>query len=582
MRPLGGDVATVGILVDACALCLDGRVVSDAFSRAWDRGDPARLCSVDGWLWPRCQTSRWYVLEKLAKIEEATLMAAAANGLWIDEVSEIVEAVGNSMTLILADAVSADVDMEEHGMRLRVGPISSLLMGTSGSDPNNRTELGQSGFSNQMASTLFGMKPLYPTLWRPKRSFLDRTIDSFVAVSSAKSVDLVLSYRPEVHPRHLSAAIDRGNLTILNLLVEHGANPSWPEDTTLAHLVTRPPSDGVASLFWRHALTIGVVITPRRWEKIAKLGPRTVAAVLETSRALSPAYSISEAADQTGFEPTSRHREVRTTTGGGRSQSMMTKSVAIDPCRDGMAGFRVGGSEVIRCLADAMDATFPCGDALAAAALGDPRALDYCVRVGDVLADMLREGRKEHCCDLLDAGAIVLEDVLALAAAIADAPPGGWEEWPIAARCFRRILVQRRLRLPIPNAHALNELPRTVVTTAFLASLYATRPLLSDRQATVYSQYQRRRHPNTAGIRINLVPVLEYDVSFNVIQSAMEALRELLALYDDPVYPGEAYCFIKGMLQYGLRDKNLLREEDEFILPDDEWEEVALALTTPN
>jgi hypothetical protein len=35
------------------------------------------------------------------------------------------------------------------------------------------------------------------------------------------------------------------------------------------------------------------------------------------------------------------------------------------------------------------------------------------------------------------------------------------------------------------------------------------------------------------------------------------------------------------MLQYGLRDKNLLRDEDEFFLPDDEWDEVATALVEP-
>ncbi|ORY36197.1 hypothetical protein BCR33DRAFT_722300 [Rhizoclosmatium globosum] len=150
----------------------------------------------------------------------------------------------------------------------------------------------------------------------------------------------------------------------------------------------------------------------------------------------------------------------------------------------------------------------------------------------------------------------------------------------MAARCYRRVLVQQRLGLPIPSQATLALLPDNVVNASFLAALHATRPIHNNPSAAnVYSLYQRRRHPNAAGVRINLVPVLERDIAVRVVDFAMIQLRKLLKMCDDPAYPGEAYCFIKGMLQYGLRDKNLLRDEDEFFLPDDEWDEIRVLIT---
>jgi hypothetical protein len=121
---------------------------------------------------------------------------------------------------------------------------------------------------------------------------------------------------------------------------------------------------------------------------------------------------------------------------------------------------------------------------------------------------------------------------------------GDWEEWPVAARCYRRILVQRRLRLPTPSREAFNCLPKTVVTEALLCSFHATKPFGNPHAALTYTRYQRKRHSNSAGIRINLVPVLEMDVSFRVVASVMNSLRKLLTVCDDPAYPGEAYWYV--------------------------------------
>ncbi|KAJ3314930.1 hypothetical protein HDU76_002296 [Blyttiomyces sp. JEL0837] len=552
----GGDTATVGVLVDACALVLDARIIADAFSRAWDRGDPQSLClPTEGWLWPRCQASRYLVLEKLAKEEDDTLTAVAtatATGTLIRDVSAALANLANVLNLIVEEGVAADLAGVRHRHALH-------NMGVMPGDPE----------TCELKRMFSGCREFFPGLWTPRRGFLERVLDGMVAYGSARMVMFILSLslgesgnghgnmlvKPQ--PRHLTVALDRGHFGILELLLEFGADAAnWEEDPCLNRHVRRPPSDSVAAVCWRRALSVGVPMTTRRWDAIVKLGPRTVSVVVEM---LGGGVSL-------GLNPRS-----------GVSFGMRR----FDPCRDRMVGFRLGNDEVVRCLSDFMDSSFDCGDALAAAAFGDSRALLYVRLLGGVLADAMREGDKDRVCDLLDAGAIVLEDGLSLSACIADAPPGEWDEWPIAARCYRRILAQRRLRLPIPSRQALTSLPDTVVNKAFLASLFSTRPILDDHAMVVYARYQRRRHANVAGIRINLVPVLEHDVSFGVVQTAMENLRGLLTVCDDPAYPGEAYCFIKGMLQYGLRDKNLLRDEDEFFLPDDEWDEVATALMAP-
>ncbi|KAJ3410745.1 hypothetical protein HDV05_003284 [Chytridiales sp. JEL 0842] len=517
---VAGDSATVGTLLDSCALFLDAKVTSDAFSRAYERGDPARLCLLHGWLWPRCQISRWFVLEKLAREEDDMVTTAEASDVWLQEVHEASVQMGRIIAAILEEAIQEE-----------------------------RTGFQRELFAFQSHQRLFSSsKVLYPSLWKPKRSFLDRIFDVFVSVGSAMSVNLVLEYRPTLHPRHLTMALETGNRDVLQLLLQYGANPSWPEDPALSKYLKRQPLDSRAALCWRLALQAGVSITSRRWEHIVRAGPASVNAALEIC----------------GSHPSAGPRW-------------------IDPCRDEMLGYRLGGKEVIKALSDAVDVYYEAegGDVLFAAAFGNPKALAHCINVGEILTNALREGDKDRATDLLDAGALIGEEALALCSVIADAPPGDWEDWPIAARCYRRILVQQRLRLPIPSREALMALPPTVVTEALLCALHATGPLCDSHSALVYTRYQRKRHPNSAGIRINLVPVLEMDVSFRVVASAMDSLRQLLSVCDDPSYPGEAYCFIKGMLQYGLRDKNLLRDEDEFFLPDDEWDEVATALVEP-
>ncbi|KAJ3179287.1 hypothetical protein HK101_010037 [Irineochytrium annulatum] len=480
---VGGDSATVAVLLDACALSLDPRVVSEAFSRAWDRGDPGSLCHPDGWLWPRCQSSRWLVLERLAREDED---AHAAAGGAVDALDEAMVGLGafRTMGLILQQAVSAG----EEG-----GDVDALSYPLS---------IGGSGRCGHL--------PLLS--WRP-RSFVARAMDALVASGSARSVALVLSFGPRVMPRHLTAALDRGSLPILHLLQAYVAGGGqqrtagdsdddlarWPEDKALSRYIRRAPTDAAAAACWRHALALGVPVTSRRWEAAVRLGPRTVCTFLESQAA-----------------------------------------GVIDPCRDEMVGFRLGGPEVVRVLSDAVDALFECGDAMAAAAGGDSGALRYCVDVGACLADALREGDRDRAGDLLDAGALVLDEALACSAVIADSPPGDWDEWPTAARCYRRILVQQRLRLPVPSRESVSNLPAGVVSEALLCSLHATRPLCDQRAALIYSRYQRRRHPNAAGIRINLVPVLEGDVSFRVVAMAMDSLRSLLAVCDDPAYPAHS------------------------------------------
>jgi hypothetical protein len=148
----------------------------------------------------------------------------------------------------------------------------------------------------------------------------------------------------------------------------------------------------------------------------------------------------------------------------------------------------------------------------------------------------------------------------------------------------------RRLCLPDVPVDAVEELVAmnsgvsSVITHTFLCAFYSCVPLLDEeygevKRREVYAAYQRRRHANNAGVRIHVVPVLEYASMGRVMDDAVRRLRECLKVgISDPSYPGEAYCFIKGMLQFGLRDKNLLREEDEFFLADDEWDIVAYQL----
>jgi hypothetical protein len=61
-------------------------------------------------------------------------------------------------------------------------------------------------------------------------------------------------------------------------------------------------------------------------------------------------------------------------------------------------------------------------------------------------------------------------------------------------------------------------------------------------QLILYIRYQRRRHPNTAGIRIHLVPVIEMKLMIRVMDFSVNSLRNLLkTVCRDPAYPGEAY-----------------------------------------
>ncbi|KAJ3109546.1 hypothetical protein HDU97_005203 [Phlyctochytrium planicorne] len=616
---VGGDSATVGVLIEACGLGLDARVISEAFARAWDRGDSGNLCNPEGWLWPRCQASRWLVLERLAREDEDTFGSGNLNAMNIDAPFNALAALLTSTAVTTASAATAIIPIHEsltNAMEeTQVSIMTTLAAGVAsifsspstqeGSEPASssingvvgimsrimaeamqeerrmlqqydrqeqrsedgliwaarRVKCSDNGCTRMEACLLHGGKGRWGTLsaialsstgaWMSQRSFLDRILDAVVTTGSSRGLALILSHRPKLHPRHLTAALDRGHIQIYCLLVAFGADPTWPEDVALARYIRRPPTDSAAAICWKHAFGQGVALTARRWEAAVRLGPSATSTCLESW--MDHVYMFKDPFSAHMFNPI-HHFEV---------------------------GFRLGGPEVIRALSDAVDATYACGDVLAAAAMGDSKALQHCLEVGAVLAEALRDGDRDRVGDLLDAGALVLDDALAYSAAIADSPPGDWEEWPTAARCYRRILVQQRLRLPIPSREAFMNIPSDVVTEALLCSLHATRPICESKSIEVYARYQRRRHPNAAGIRINLVPVLEGDVSFRVVASAMESLKRLLAVCDDPAYPGEAYCFIKGMLQFGLRDKNLLRDEDEFFLPDDEWDEVAAALMSP-
>ncbi|KAJ3103116.1 hypothetical protein HDU96_009399 [Phlyctochytrium bullatum] len=656
---VGGDSATVGVLIEACSLGLDARVVSEAFARAWDRGDPGNLCVPTGWLWPRCQASRWLVLERLAREDEDHAFAAMAaeigfpNGVMQEVQQQVATVAGSSFAAAIAMTVPGGgavmpapivvpssgpdgdvVGINPHAVNVMTNTAVAVAMvfnpatgantapglGPDGEivPPAELIEPGHVGLGivttmarilaeaiederiartrcrglrNRMlrspgmgagwsavdfgcrrmeACRLHGGRGRWGTLstatmtssgaWMSRRSFLDRALDAVVAAGSSRSVALIITHRPRLQPRHLTAALDRANLHIFCLLVAFGADPTWPEDPALSRYIRRPPSDVLAGMCWRHAFALGTPLTARRWEAALRLGPRATTACLD---AWNARCKLAEAAAAGS---------------GGGLQSYAKIPGAFDPTRHFGLGFRVGGPEVIRVLSDMVDAQFECGDVLAAASMGEPAALQYCIEVGQALAEALRDGDRDRAGDLLDAGALVLDDALCYSAAIADSPPGEWDEWPTAARCYRRVLVQQRLRLPLPSRDALLNLPQGVVTEALLCSLQATRPLCDPRQALVYARYQRRRHPNAAGIRINLVPVLEGDVSFRVVASAMQSLKALLATCDDPAYPGEAYCFIKGMLQFGLRDKNLLRDEDEY----DEWDEPVSAASDFN
>ncbi|KAI8847104.1 hypothetical protein BC829DRAFT_418668 [Chytridium lagenaria] len=569
---VGGDSATVGVLIDACALGLDARVVAEAFARAWDRSDTGRLCVPEGWLWPRCQASRWLVLERLAREDEEHANAVLAN---------VAGGVGEGQGLVAAAAATTVINVNEEGEGIiatmaaaATAVVNAFSMGTTVTEGSEGVGIGIVATMSRILAEAVGeehvakerQRKLREEMvhqhssgggwggheggcsWMSRRAFIDRALDAVVACGSGRAVTLVLAHGPQLHPRHITAALDRGSIHIFCLLISFGADPTWPEDAALSRYIRRPPTDLVAGVCWRHAFSLGTQLTQRRWESAMRLGPRSTSACLD-------AWSAYELIKASSFASTST------------STSAYSSMPPFDPRRHFGIGFKLGGPEVIRVLSDAVDASFECGDVLTAASFGDSRALQYCMEVGQALAEALREGDRDRAGDLLDAGALVLDDALCYSASIADSPPGDWDEWPTAARCYRRVLVQQRLRLPLPSRDALINLPAGVVTEALLCSLQATRPLCDPRSAVVYARYQRRRHPNAAGIRINLIPVLEGD--------------RLLAVCDDPAYPGEAYCFIKGMLQFGLRDKNLLRDEDEFFLPDDEWDEVAAALMSP-
>ncbi|KAI8620124.1 hypothetical protein BC830DRAFT_1100720 [Chytriomyces sp. MP71] len=614
---VAGDTLTLQHMLVGCALSLDPRVVADGFARAWDRGDPHGLCVMrDGVLWPRCSASRFHVLEKLVQEEDEVVsvflmqggvgVAGVPENLDLgEEMVETVVGLLKNVWEILEEEVAecgsgkCAVEEEEDGMMdivysrscdvlLAAGVLGDIASASSAaasvSSVPSLNSPGENGspldkvadkmeglqYATAKDTVYKGFKAMYGNrLWSPSAPFLQRAFDAFVSFGSVRAVALLLyKYRKyvTVRPYHLTAALDRYSFPLVYLLVEYvGADFAWEEDARLSAYVKKPsdpsivdgpvPSptalDNAGRLCWSWALRRGrVQITARRWEGIVKLGPMTVGAVLE-------------------------------------SMTGSSEMTFMDPCRDSMIGFRLGGAHVVRVLSKAVDAFFSVEGGskcvLFEAALGDDgRALDFCVTLAPILASALSNGERERVMELLDAGAIVTDEVLVAAACIADMPPGDWDEWPMAARCYRRVLVQKRLGLPIPSSKTLSLLPDTVVNTAFLHALFSTRPIFCDPvTANVYTLYQRRRHANAAGVRINLVPVLERDVSVRVMDNAMANLRGLLKVCDDPAYPGEAYCFIKGMLQFGLRDKNLLRDEDEFFLPDDEWDEVASALTSP-
>ncbi|KAI8835816.1 hypothetical protein BJ741DRAFT_201558 [Chytriomyces cf. hyalinus JEL632] len=572
-----GNVEMLQYLLGACALSLDPRLVADGFTRAWDRGDPFGLCAPGvGVLWPRCSASRFHVLEKLVQEEDEVVSvflmqggAGAAGGVPenLDLGEEIVESVVGLLKLVW-EIVGEEVrpSDEDASGRFEVVRSCDVLLAAGVLGEIDAACLGEQGrmegvqISSAQDTVYRGYKSLHPSLWSPRDSFLQRCFDLFIACGSVRSVAMLFhryGKRVKVEPWHLTAALDRYSFPLVYLLVVYaGADIRWQEDARLGSFVKMPSDDSVVDgplpsaaaldnagrLCWSWALKQGAVLTERRWKGIIKLGPQSVGAVTDVL-------------------------------GSG-----------FDPCRDGMLGFRVGGSGVVKVLSKIVDSFFPASKCvLFEASKGeDCRALSYCIELGKILVKAIKLGEKERVTELLDAGALVMDEGILSAGAIADMPPGDWDEWPMAARCYRRVLVQQRLGLPIPCDQTLLSLPSTVVNVAFLNALHSTRPIQHDAvAANVYSLYQRRRHPNAAGVRINLVTVLERDISVRVVERAMDDLRGLLKMCDDPAYPGEAYCFIKGMLQYGLRDKNLLRDEDEFFLPDDEWDEVASALTLP-
>ncbi|KAJ3140923.1 hypothetical protein HK100_008105 [Physocladia obscura] len=247
----------------------------------------------------------------------------------------------------------------------------------------------------------------------------------------------------------------------------------------------------------------------------------------------------------------------------------------FDPCRDDMAGFKHGSADVVKVLSRAIDKRYSSKCVLWEAAYGDGVALTYVVRLGEMLVHDLKRGDYDRVMVLLDAGAVVLDEGMLAAAVISESPPGDWNAWQHAACCYRRVLVQRRLGLPIPSMDTINRLSQTAVTEAFLMALFSTRPIYCNPSAAnVYSLYQRRRHPNTNGVKIILVPVLEYHIAERVIETAMDSLRKMYEICNDPFYPGESYCFIKGMLQCRLREKDLFKGQDEFFFAPIDWPRV--------
>ncbi|KAJ3203293.1 hypothetical protein HDU82_006697 [Entophlyctis luteolus] len=601
-----GVIGAVNYFLMRNALCLDAHTYADAFSRAWDSGDPFNLCLPRvGALWPRSSAARWLVLEKLVKEEDEVFtvfalqtafatMAAAGNGVGdgvggafagFGEVGEeVIDSILHCMRVCFAiiedewnfceqGALSdyshkkkfsgfRDLTISRTCDALLAAGILHEVVGIAENEgnPDNHKCDGPWSIDNVYESVFKGRRNNHPSLWSNKTPFAQRAFDGFVAFGSVRMVALIMYKYAEhitVKPYHLTAALDRSSLPLVYFLIQYvGANPSWEEDPRLFEYLRKPgdpsifggptPSsdglDNAGRACWAWALEHGVSLTERRWSSILKLGPMTVSAVI----------------DYFGVQ-------------------------SFDPCMYNMAGFCHASLPVFRALSRAVDAkyseTSKC--VLWEAAYGDQAALSYVTRLGEILLQDLKLGDHERAMELLHAGAIVLDDVMLAVAAIADLPPGDWEDWTIAARCYRRVLAQQRLCLPIPSRKTLEMLPKTVVNVSFLTALYSTRPIhCNPLAANVYSLYQRQRHHNTAGVRINLVPVLERDVAARVVAAAMEQLRELLKMCNDPSYPGESYCFIKGMLQYGLRDKNLLRDEDEFFLPDDEWSDVANSLTS--
>ncbi|ORY36198.1 hypothetical protein BCR33DRAFT_486441 [Rhizoclosmatium globosum] len=440
-----GDISTLRYLLTQKALLLDPRVIADAFSRAWDNGDPFHLCTPHtGLLWPRCSASRFYVLEKVVQEEDevVTVFLMQTPGGVPEQLElgeEIVETIVHAMKVcweIIEDERRGCVagsgfsfygkrrgggvcDMEGvvEGKKRHDMPVSrscdvllsaGILGEVLGADVEEDDEemQGLEYLVGTLNETVFrGRKRAIDLdLWGLPVHFLQRAFDAFVVFGSVRMVALLMSKYSEyieVRPCHVTAALDRISLPLLSYLADYcGADlAGWEEDASLASCVRKPgdpsiiggpmPSpaalDSAGRTVWSWALRRGVVVTERRWEGIVKLGPQSVGAVIEF------------------YGPT-----------------------VFDPCRDNMLGFRIGSAPVVKALSRAIDAKFSQGSrcVLFEAAVGDACALYFVTRLGDLLVEDLKNGEKERVMELLDAGAIVGDQVLLAAAAIADMPPG--------------------------------------------------------------------------------------------------------------------------------------------------------------